>query len=372
MLATGYSVAFAPNGDSYEGNLLFVQDAALMAQPFDARHLKLLGEPIPVTDSVLTYRTDGYFSASSNGVLAFRGGGGRQTALRWFDRDGIDLGPVGQGGEYRHLALSPDGSRAAVSRRDPKTQTFKFDVWVLDLARNTNMPVAFNGAFPVWSGDGQHIAYSSREPRGRCVLFQTGTSGAAKEECLAETDGEWHPTDWSRQGGAILYSHHDPKNKSDLWVQSLAGDRKLEPYRRTEFNEDQGQFSPDARWIAYVSDESGRNEIYVQSYASAQPDVRMPISTQGGSQPRWRPDGRELFFISPEGSLMSVQIGGNPTFQHSAPKALFPMPLFLSGEDFQRYSVSRDGQKFLVIADTGDAASTPITVVLNWTALLKR
>jgi Tol biopolymer transport system component len=233
---------------------------------------------------------------------------------------------------------------------------------------------------PVWSPDGSRIVFDL-PVNG---LYLKAASGAGKEELLLKSSGPTSPDDWSRDGRFLLYSAFDPKTGYDLWVLPdpgrAPGDRKPPtPVIQTQFNERQGQFSPDSRWIAYVSDESGRPEVYVQPFpASSGGGSKVKISGDGGDQPRWRRDGKELFYFSPGGKLMAVDVvATSPVLQAGIPKLLFQAPVFSGGAsamgmDVFRWDVAPDGKRFLINTAAAPAVSEPVTVVLNWTAGLKK
>jgi len=286
LLATLTGAAYVLGADSVtKGYLFFLRDSTLMAQPFDAARLSLAGEAVPVAEGVGSHRDVGNFAVSTNGVLAYRGG--EMVQLTWFDRQGSIQGNAGNPGPYYSpdsLALSPDETKVATRLRD--AQTGNLDIWVLDTVRNTRSRLTSNPAlegYPVWSPDAKRIAFASNRD-GQFDLYQKNSSGAGEEEVLLRSDHDKYPQDWSRDGRFLLYSDNDPKTKLDLWLLPLSGDRKPIPFLRTEFNEAQGQFSPDGRWIAYRSDKSGRPEIYVRPISeSAGEGTEWTISNGGGT-----------------------------------------------------------------------------------------
>jgi hypothetical protein len=203
-------------------------------------------------------------------------------------------------------------------------------------------------------------------------LYQKVLSGTDQSEVLLKSSTPKGPEDWSLDGRFILYNNLDPKtNKLDLWVLPLLGDRQPMPFLQTQFDERQGQFSPNGRWVAYVSDESGRYEVYVQSFPS--PGGKWPVSNHGGTEPRWRRDGKELYYLATDRKLMAVEVKGNSTFEAGVPKALFaPPPLQPGFHLVSNYDVTADGQRFLIRTLVKNPASEPIVVILNWTAELGR
>ena len=270
LLATTSGPVYAPPSDSDSGQVLFLRQGTLMAQPFDASRLELSGEAVPVAEQVGSVLDYGFFSASGNGVLVYRSGAGLDYQLTWFDRQGRVLAKVAEPGRYNSLALSPDGRRVAVSRTNPEN-TPNWDVWLLDVGRNTSTRLTYEqvrATFPVWSADGSSVIFDSiRE--GEVNLYLKLASGAGDERPLLKSDaGYKYATSSSRDGRFLLYTVEKPETKTDLWVLSLQGDRKPTPFLRTEFNERSGQFSPDGHWIAYTSDESGSDEIYVREFSS--------------------------------------------------------------------------------------------------------
>jgi eukaryotic-like serine/threonine-protein kinase len=355
------------------GYLLFVQLGTLMAQRFNPHRLELTGEPVRIAEDVAYNPSNGRttFSASENGVLAYRTGvaGGLPTSeLVWFHREGNRIGPAGGFGLYLRPALSPDGKRVAVERRDPQTGTD--DVWLVDLARSTSLRFtfgSFNQTHPVWSPDGSRIVFAS-DRDGTSNLYLKISSGTGTDELLLQSDTPKYSTDWSPDGRLIAFESQDPTTGSDLWVLPLFGDRKPIPFLQTEFNEGQGQFSPDGRWMAYSSDESGRREVYVQAFPAS--SGKWQISTAGGAFPRWRRDGKELFYLAADQKLMAVAVQADSTLQAGRPQALFDAHVF--GAPIVPYSVSADGQRFLVNTPAQEVNSSPITVVLNWTSELKK
>lgn len=354
------------------GLLLFVRNETLMAQAFDANGLHLAGEPSPVAEHVAFNLALGRaaFSASETGVLAFRTGGGQIDQPLWFDRGGKQMGALGSAGLYFTLALSPDERRAAVDLTG--TQTGTTDIWLFDLARG--IPSRFttdpaNDDNPLWSPDGSSIAFAS-DREGVFNLYQKVASGGGPEEVLFKS-GEWKfPDDWSADGRFIVYQSLNPKTKWDLWVLPMSGDRQPLPFLQTEFNEEQAQFSPDGKWIAYTSDESGAPEVYVQTFPASGGKWR--VSAGGGCQPRWRRDGRELFYIAADRRLMAVDVRLGATFEAGAPKALFGTRVLTLTVFRNHYAVSADGQRFLINSTIEETSPTPISVVMNWTRELKR
>ena len=256
--------------------------------------------------------------------------------------------------------------RMAVSR---DLEGSNIDIWLIEFDRAARTRFTFDAArdfAPIWSPNGGTIVFRS-DRSGGGDLYQKTASGAGSDEVLLKSPGTKTPDDWSRDGRFLLYSAIDPKTKSDLWILPLQGDHKPIPYLRTEFNEAQGQFSPDGRFVAYRSDESGQSEIYVQPFPVASGGGgKWMVSSSGGTQPRWRRDGKELFYIANDRMVMAVDVNTSPAFKAGIPHALFERAVLNADVTF-RWDVTADGKRFLlntVGAET--AVSSPITVVLNW------
>jgi Tol biopolymer transport system component len=295
--------------------------------------------------------------------------------LTWFDREGkrlesIDFGVREVG--FSDPSISPDGKRVALALVDPNVGST--DIWLHDLSRGISSPLTFDPEWdehPIWSPDGKSLVFKSRR-EGVYNLYEVDSIGAGSEEVLLKSEAHETPTDWSSSGELIMYSVEDGVN-SDLWVLPLGDDGKPEPFLETPFSERDGRFSPDERWVAYVSDESGGDEIYVQSFPD--PGPRHRISTSGGRHPHWRRDGRELFYRAGDGNLVAVPIETGTTLEVGTPQSLFQINA-PGGRNWGDASggrnwgdASADGQAFLAISSS-EAAS--LTVVLNWEAELER
>jgi serine/threonine protein kinase/Tol biopolymer transport system component len=348
------------------GYLLFARDTTLMAQPFDTSKLQLTGDPVPVIENVAFNTTvnRSYFSVSENGTIAYSKGGGTARQLKWFDRQGKEISKVGPPANFSRIVLSPDGKKAAESRTVDNNE----DIWVIDLERGLPTRFTFNAANEVdlaWSSDGSSIIFSSNRDGGTIKLYRKIASGAGNEELLSDavrliSDG----IDWSRDGKNVLYRGE----VGNLWVLPLSGDAKPYPLLQSEFSENKGHFSPDGRYFAYVSNESGTPEVYVQSFPPA--GGKWQISTGGGSQPHWRRDGKELFYVSPDRKLMAVSIKLDGGFSSGSPAALFQTEIsFFNNAD--RYDVTADGQRFLINSESEGASRPQFDVILNWTSTLK-
>jgi serine/threonine protein kinase len=369
LLNSEASAAYAP-----PGYLLFLRGRALMAQPFNADKLQLSGDPLPIVDqigySATTART--LFSVSNTGVLAYRPNVPSNTQLVAYDRAGNQLEKVGNEGDFLGLSLSDDDKRIAVSRLDPDVGSY--DLWILELEGGKALRLTFdqtNETFPMWSPDGSRIVFTSNK-NGEADLYQRLSNGAGSDELLYGSNNLKAATDWSSDGQFIVYEDRDPKTNHDLWVLPRSGDRKPFAVVQTTFNEMKGRLSPDGKWIAYQSNESGSNQIAVQTFPPS--GARWQVSTSGGYQPKWRRDGKELFYVAPDKKLMvvAVKAEGN-RFEVGAPQPLFEMrigKLPLTGSPF--YDVTRDGRRFIVSTVVEETAPTPMTVVLNWNAGLKQ
>ncbi|HXQ25320.1 MAG TPA: protein kinase [Candidatus Acidoferrales bacterium] len=375
-LATHFAAAYVPSSDPYSGQLLFVRDGALLSQSFDARRLALADEAVTVVDHIGAFRDHGFFSSSANGVLVYRTGGGANSQLRWFDRQGKVLGMALEvGPEIASLSLSSDGTRAAVGRASQG----KTGLWLVDLSRGTSTRFTFgpaNAFSGIWSPDGSRIIFAANSS-GESDLYQKLASGVKDEELLLKSTERAFPTSWSRDGRFVLFTVANLKTPANLWVLPLQGDRKPIPFLQTEFNEGDGHFSPDGHWIAYVSDESGRNEIYVQTFspdsagATSGAGTKVLISTEGGSDPRWRGDGKELYYVSSDGTLTAVDVTTSPRFQAGVPKALFRVPPASGFPTPYSWDLAPGGKRFLFPAPP-EQDTIPFTVVLNWQAGLKK
>ncbi len=379
LLNTNLLAAYVPASGTAADHLLFIRDKTLMAQPFDVGKLQLIGEPSVVAEGVLNFPEEGgptgyaAFSASANGHLSYLPGSVSLTQMGWFDRAGKSLGSVGSQGLFSEIWQSPDGKRVTFGRADLQSP----DIWLIDLVRGTMSRFTFDAAAdacPLWSADGSRIFFSSNRDGGKFHLYQKISSGAGNDELLLKTDYNAFADDWlsEKAGELLLYESDSPKTRYDLWVLPLTGERKPYPFLQTEFNETHSQFSPDGRFVAYVSDESGRAEVYVQSFPAA--GGKWQISTGGGDQPQWRRDGRELFYIAPDKTLMAVPIAAGNSFEPGSPVALFAtsIPLGSLTADRNHFVVAADGQRFLINNLVDEGSKQPITLVLNWATDLKR
>ena len=363
ILDTAFNAVYVP-----QGYLLFMRESALMAQPFDADKLELTGEAFQLAEpvAVRTLEQLSLFSVSEGGVLVYESGGEAvNSQLNWYDRTGKKISQVVPVGNYWSIWLSPDEKRVAVERLDKGTG----DIWLIDIARNTPTKFTFDPAWdfaPVWSPDGSKIVFSSTRD-GVPNLYVKPASGSGNEELLLKSSGSKTPADWSLDGEFILYSERNPKGKYDLWVLPLEGDKMPRPFGQDKFRKVGATFSPDGKWVAYSSDESGQVEVYVQPFPG--PGAKHQVSTSGGFRPIWRRDGKELFYVTTDRKLMAVELNTDSTFGYSLPKPLFDTRI---RGGLRAYAVSRDGQRFLINDLIESSGPSPITVVLNWTADLKR
>uniref|UniRef100_Q01TY9 Serine/threonine protein kinase n=1 Tax=Solibacter usitatus (strain Ellin6076) TaxID=234267 RepID=Q01TY9_SOLUE len=353
---------------SAPGYLLFDRNDAMFAQAFDATRLRLSGEAFPIAEQVsrLIVIAGAHFSVGG-GNLAFRTGqpspGGQ---LVWYDRAGNRLGTVGPSADYTNPALSPDGRLLAVCVRDPATR--KRDIWVYDLARGTSSRLTFDPADdfnPTWSPDGQSIIFAS-DRKGARDLYRKLASGTGPDEPLFQSGEDKSPEHWTPDGKFLLFNTGSLKH--DVWMLPLSDTRTPVAVLNGQFSSHESQVSPNGKWIAYVSNESGKSEVFVQNFPPA--GGKWPISTAGGMEPQWSRDGSELFYIQ-DSQLMAVFVkdtGGR--FEAGLPKALFSASLPVGGRN--RYVVSPDGKRFLVSTRAEMTTSSPMMIVLNWTASIKK
>jgi Tol biopolymer transport system component len=344
------------------GYLLFLRDSVLLAQPFDDKRFVTTGEPVPIGQQVAE------FTASGNGALVFEVGTAVSRTLAWLDREGKMLGRVGEPGTLGRTFLSRDGKRAVTGVFDRAANNR--DLWIYDLLSGRRRRLTFDPASEqegIWSPDGRRIIFSSARS-GVYDLYIKRADGSGAEELLYANKLTKYPSSWSPDGRFILYyAYGDPKTGNDIWVLPLEGERKPVPFLRTGAIEQQGQFSPDGKWVAYRSNESGRFEIHLAPFPG--PGVKYQVSIAGGEQPRWRGDGKELFYIGSDGRLMAVPISaGKSGLVIGAPQPLFGT--LRTGGGFE-YDVSADGQRILAVVPNEKAAE-PLSVVLNWTAGLKK
>jgi Tol biopolymer transport system component len=356
------------------GFVFFRRERHLVAQPFDARSLRVTGEPVVVAENIQYFpQTSGaLFSVSENGLLIYQvESTSVLSRLLWLDRSGREIGSLGTVGDQANPRISPDGKRVALDITDH--QSGNVDVWIYPSAggvatRFTSHPAIDAG--PVWSPDGQRVAFTSFQ-RGHPDIYRKSSSGAGRDELILASSRTKYVADWSPDGRLILLRAVDETTNLELWVVPVDGDGKAVPFIKKTFGVNQGQFSPDGRWVAYASNESGKWEIAVAPFPG--PGGNWKVSTAGGTEPRWRRDGKELYYLAPDGKLMAVEVKAGETFDAGAAKPLFPIRRRepVSAADLFSYDVSADGQRFLVNTDAEEATSAPLTAIVNWTAGLK-
>jgi Tol biopolymer transport system component len=386
LLTTSFPPMVVPSPESSKAQVLFLREGTLLVQTLDMRRLEFAGEPIPIAEQVggLGPGPAGLFAVSGNGVLAYRTGGAANEIAQptWYDREGKVLGKPGEPNAYTTLLLSPDATRAAV--------TLANDVWVIDLSRSTSTRLTFSRSIAgsgaaatsaaVWSPDGTHVAYVAG-PGGVLGIYQKASNGAGNEELLWKGEGLLGPSHWSSDGHFLAFGSTASGTSADSWILPMQGDRKAYALLHSEFQELGVRFSPDGRWIAYRSNESGRNEIYVQPFnpdpssASSAPSGKWIVS-KGGSvgMPRWRSDSKELYYLTNDGKIMAVDVATSPTFHAGEPKMLFQTPSnFVRGNAPGALAdATPDGKRFLLLVPV-DRRSTQdqFTVVMNWNSVLK-
>ncbi len=344
------------------GYLLYVRDKVLMAQRIDLSSRRVMGGPMLVADEAFAPKpTSGAVISASADLLTF-GGRDPETRLAWFSRSGEPLGAIKSPAMLKNPSLSHD-ERLLVG-------SVGTDVWLIDLARDTATRTV-SGNTPLLSPDGTQIAFTSGRTHGVWDMYVHSIAGRREAQLFLSSPEDKLVNDWSRDGRYIVYSRTSEATKMDLWLAPTSGDSKPAPLLATPFNEFQAQISPDGRWMAYASDESGTWEVYVQSFPAG--GAKRAISAGGGSEPQWRPDGRELFFLTADGVLMAVgvELGTGP-FRASRPQALFRTSIPLSGEMNTRrnhHVPSRDGRRFLI--DGAGDVEPSITMLVNWTTTLK-
>jgi Tol biopolymer transport system component len=353
------------------GHLVYAQGGNLMAVPFDSKRLEVIGAAIPVVEDVLQSTASGaaQYSISTTGSLVYVSGAvqSAQCKLVWVSRNGEAQPLVAPAHAYLGPRVSPDGRRVAVAIQEQEAQ-----IWQYDLARETLTRLTFEGnnnVAPSWTPDGKRIAFisNSAAPQNIFWLLADGSGGM---ERLTTSQYTQVPMSWSADGQMLAFLEVNPSTGYDIWVLHM-GERKPEPFLRTSFNESVPRFSRDGHWLAYISNESGRYEVYVQPFPG--PGGKWQISTEGGTEPVWNPNGRELFYRSGD-KIMAVDVATQPGFAAGTPRKLFEGPYLPSPLTNPNYDVSPDGQRFLMLkpSESAEAAPTQINVVLNWFEELKQ
>jgi serine/threonine protein kinase/Tol biopolymer transport system component len=386
LLKTDYGVAYVPAS----GQLLFVRGQTLLAQSFDPGRLTLSGEPLPVVEQIGQARNlaFSYFSASEHASLVYMGAPNRNRQLTWFDRQGNSAETPAEPAPITEVKISPDGTKAATMQQGQN----QIAIWLIDLVHGPSSRFTFDSAVdatPVWSPDGSRLAWLSYRG-GSWGIYQKSANGSGNDELLYRFQGEAAPqalTDWSHDGKFLIYAlEGSGKTREDIWALPLApdaaGNRKPFPVVNTPANENGAYLSPDGRWIAYISNESGRQEIYVRgldlgagAVGSSPVTGKWMVSNGTLGMARWRADGKELLFLSADGAVMSVDVGAGPAFQAGAPILLFKLPLefvSLSVNPGLLADVTRDHKRFLISMPPPQGGQAGFTAVLNWQNGLRR
>jgi Tol biopolymer transport system component len=356
----------------------FVQDSTLFARPFDEQRLEFSGHPIPIVDGIpITTPARAPFSVSAAGVLAYWPYPvGTPAVLRWFERDGRASAAVDAPAQYRGFALSPDGHQLMFSRLG---ETGGADLWLRDFARNSETQMTFDGAAftPQWSPDASRIVFSGYGPGPPPKLFVRNMTTAGAPSLVAESRVPNHASSWSADGRWVVSVRtQDPANRQDLWIQRLQDGVAQRLAFNTPFNESHGKVSPDGRWIAYTTDESGKDEVWVASFPAG--ENRRQVSIGGGTLPQWGEASREIVYVTDGKQFMASPFYvGNRGVEIGPPKALFRIASLIDLDHsmwptVNAYVATSNGRRFLVAVSAPDPKAPPISVIVNWRALLTR
>jgi hypothetical protein len=353
-----------PQDGSRVGHLLYQRDATLVSHAFDLNRLELMGDPKPLAENLATYRSRPFYATSENGTLVFVTGSMSNSRLLWTDASGHTISEAVPAGRYTGVELSPDGSRIAATMTNHASD---FEIRVVDPLRGTNTRFTFAPGrehLPVWSSDAQWIYFSSAR-NGADGVFRKPANGSGAEELVVRSAFQGGFS-LSRDSAWLVDSHNGAQGRSDLFATPLKGDRKPVPFQSTAFNESQPRFHPSGNLVAYVSQENGRADVWVQSFPAGK--GKWQISSEGGLAPRWRADGRAIYYIDLRGGLHMAEVSLEPGFQPGAVKQLFefrpPMAGFNVGYDYP-YDVTPDGKRFLVVSALEEGMD--VHAVLNWT-----
>ncbi len=396
LLATNRQAYYAPASGGGTGHLIFLRGATLMAQPFDpdkidSNQMGLSGEPAAIAEGVDSFEitNHGLFSVSDTGTLIYRLGG-PQTVLTWFDQQGNPAGTLGGPGAYSSPAISPDGSRVAVARGPEANR----DIWILDVARGAERRFTFGPGrndYPAWTPDGRNIAFISNrggQPAGTPVATPAGTAaatmdlyikpadGSGEEKLLLQTNEPKLEDHWTKDGRFLLFESTGPKTSGDIWALpfpalSQSSQANPVPLLQTPLTEGQPRASPDGRWLAYSSLESGTIDIWVRPFAPGVPagtGAKWLVSKGTGWRSIWRPDGKALYYLTITSQAMAVEIDTSKGFQAGPPRRMFAVP---PGGGVAGWDLSPDGTRFLLPLPLNNNRTTTYTVVLNWAAGLK-
>jgi eukaryotic-like serine/threonine-protein kinase len=363
VLTTHSYAVYAPSG-----HLVFIRGNMLVAQPFDAVNFRVTGDAVPLADQVAfnAGTARGSFSLSTDGVLAYRRAGDDQ--LTWFDRTGRALSSIGPAGVFRDFSISPDNARVAAARVDPEKGTS--DIWIFDDAEAIGRRLTFEPSWerlPLWSPDGSHIAFSS-DRQGFWEIDEKSASGEGLQRPIVISKTSTFSEHWSPDGRLLFreYRRND-RTEGDFWTIVPGANATAVRLPDSESDVQSGRISPDGRLLAYEAWEDGRWSVYVRSLQAI--DTLWQVSPAGSIEPRWRADGRELFFLAPDLSLMAIDVQPGSPFRPAAAHRLFSTPAATpSGLSGQAYEVSSDGQRFLIKVP---ASSPQITVVVNWSSHLQ-
>jgi Tol biopolymer transport system component len=351
------------------GFLLYVKNETLVAVPFDASDLKVTGEPVPVADNVNPISTGlASFSASDNGTLVYGASESSENRIVWLDRAGKEISEVGKPLGVNTCALSPDGTRLAMSIRDAKSG--RSDIWIRDLERGVTSRLTFDPKdefAPVWSKDGKSVIFAS-DRGGTNGIYEKSASGTGPTKKIWTSQDRIIPGGLSPDG-RFLAVNRWAQGTVQTWILPMAGSKKPYAFLHASFQEGMPVFSPDGHYMAYVSNETGRFEIYVRRFPG--PSGKWQVSAEGGIDPQWSADGRTIYFRSLNSKLMAAPVTPGAGFQAGVPKALFTAE-FTAGTGVDQYQVSRDGKKILLITPTERQKTSPITVILHWDKGIKR
>jgi Tol biopolymer transport system component len=380
LLSTSYMPEYLSSAEGASGQLLYYRDGTVLARAFDHHRLQFIGDPVPIAEHVASFLQGGAFRTSGTGVLVYKTGADEAISRPvWVDRRGARIGGMADVEPAAYFvgggaSLAPDGRVVLPRLTGIGTDA---DLWIVDVLRGKSSRFTFGpgqNVYPLWSADGSRIAFRSNREGAR-DLYQKVADRTRDEQPLLKSPELKVPTSWSLDGRFILYTVQDPITKGDIWI--LPSDRTDKPARLigSPSDETDAQFSPDGHWIAYTSDLTGRREVYVAELtrtpgAATSVRGRWPISQdEGGRNPLWRRDGKELFYAAPDGTIKAVDVAIAGPPQAGTPRSLFTLAPTAT---LSTWLVSPDGQRFVIAAPAQEGPATPFTVVLNWPAALKK